>query len=204
MVVYPAVTAGRAVGVTRRAALALGLTGLVAGRAAAAGERPPQFETLRHQFTEVAPPRAVPPLRLLRPDGRSADVVAPPGKVLLVNFWATWCAACRTELPMLDRLQETAGAELQIAAISVDRDGRAKVPPYLRALGIRRLPVYLDPDGRVAHSDTENRNGAAFALYGMPITYVVDRSGRVAGYMSGAADWTSEAGRGLIAYFLRA
>jgi thiol-disulfide isomerase/thioredoxin len=188
--------------VTRRVVLGGLLAVAVSQARAAERSGPPSFHTARHQFTLLRPTRTLPPTRLVSLDGRAADFAALRGRVTLVNFWATWCAACRTELPMLERLHVTmADQGVRVAAISVDQGGRNTVAPFLRALNIRRLPVYLDPEGLVAHADRENRRNAPFALYGMPISYVIDRAGRIVGYLPGEADWTSPESRNLLAYF---
>jgi thiol-disulfide isomerase/thioredoxin len=192
---------------SRRAALrALGsVVALSATHAAAAdhaGDDPPPFGTASHQFTALRPRRVVPAVRLIGLDGASTDFAAWRGSVVLLNFWATWCPACRTELPNLERLQALSGEDVRVAAISTDREGRAAVLPYLRALGIKKLAIYLDPDQRLARPADSGTN-APFALYGMPITYVIDRSGRIVGYLVGGADWTSAAARALLD-FLRA
>jgi thiol-disulfide isomerase/thioredoxin len=194
MVLYP--------DVTRRAALG-GLLAAGASRAfGAERDNPPAFETERRQFTQLRPARSVPPTRLVGLDGRAADLVAQLGKVTLVNFWASWCPACRTELPILERLHVTmADQGVRVVAISMDRDGRNAALPFLRKLNIRRLPVYLDAEGLVAYADRDNHRNAPFALYGMPISYVIDREHRIVGYLKGEADWTSPAARDLLAYY---
>lgn len=70
------------------------------------------------------------------------------------------------------------------------------MPPYGGA-------CHGDPNGYVAHSDIDNVRKAPFALYGMPITYVVSSSGVVVGYMPGDADWSSAVADDLIAYLNR-
>ena len=65
---------------------------------------------------------------------------------------------------------------------------------------LRTLPIYLDPSGYVAYSDGGNSRNARFALYGMPITYLIASSGLIAGYIVGAADWSSAAANDLIEY----
>ena len=192
---------------TRRQMLA-GLTGVMLAassrRTGAQPVSPPSFATARHQFTFVAPARTVPPMRLAALDGRTVDFAALRGKVVLVNLWATWCPACRAELPQLDRLQmEMADDGVQVVAVAVDRGGRAVVEPFVRALKLRHLAVVLDPGGMVGYADADNRNRAPFALYGMPISYVVDAGGRIVGYMPGDADWTSPAGRDLLRFYRR-
>jgi thiol-disulfide isomerase/thioredoxin len=130
-------------------------------------------------------------------DGAAADLAAWRGQVVLLNFWATWCPACRTELPHLERLQAISGHDLKIAAVSTDRAGRAPVLPFVRKLGLKRLAIYLDPGQAVAQPADSSTN-APFTLYGMPITYLIDRAGWVAGYVAGQVDWSTEDARALI------
>lgn len=141
---------------------------------------------------------------MTRLDGSTGGFSRFRGKVVLLNFWATWCPACRTELPILDRLQQNMGSnDLQVVAVSVDRGERGIVERYVRELKIRHLAIGLDPDGRIAHSQGSKDTNAPFALYGMPISYVINRSGGVEGYMMGEADWSSEPARHLLDYYIR-
>ena len=118
---------------------------------------------------------------------------------MLLNFWASWCAACRTELPLLDKLSERTRGSISVIAVSEDRESRDHVGRFIQSLAIRNLAVFLDPNGYVAQPNTD-RTGAPFALYGMPITYLIASSGLVVGYMPGAADWTSPEAQALIAF----
>ena len=164
---------------------------------------PPAFDAGRHQYTLLRPVRDASAIRLTGLAGDETPLARFRGKVLLVNFWATWCAACRTELPALDRLQVALGtSDVEIAAVATDRGGRAVVAPFLRQLNIRRLKVYLDPDARVGRINGDGID--SFALYGLPMTYVVGRAGQIHGYIVGDADWTSDAARALIEYYRRA
>lgn len=173
--------------------------------AALLSDGPPLFETARQQFSIVRPARTVPDLPLMRSDGSTTSFAKFRGKVVLLNFWATWCPACRVELPILDRLQRTmGGAGLQVIAVSTDRGDRRIVERFARELSIRHLMVCHDPDNRIAHTRGSADTGAPFALYGMPISYVLNRSGGVEGYMTGEADWLSEPGVKLLEYYLRA
>jgi hypothetical protein len=63
--------------------------------------------------------------------------------------------------------------------------------------------MYLDPDRRTAYIHTGNPNNAEFALYGLPISYLIDQQGRVRGYIAGAVDWGSDAAKDLIRYYTR-
>jgi thiol-disulfide isomerase/thioredoxin len=162
----------------------------------------PSFESGRYQFTVLRPQRDIPSIRLFRLDGTTTELSALRGRPILLNFWATWCAACRTELPHLDRLQKQ-NAGLHVLAVSEDQADRATVVRFVETLGILKLAIYRDPNGYVAFSDRDNRRNAPFALYGMPITYLISGSGHVVGYMPGAADWSSEAARSLLEYLRR-
>jgi thiol-disulfide isomerase/thioredoxin len=189
---------------SRRSAIAFGLavigSSLSGNRPAVAGPaEPPAFTSGRYQFTLLRPQQMLPSARLFHLDGGSLDLASFRGRPLLLNFWATWCAACRIELPALDKLRESRKG-LNIIAVSEDRGTRQQVGRFVRSLGIRNLPIYLDPNGYVAHSDADNRTGAPFSLYGMPITYLIASSGLVLGYMPGAADWTEPSAHSLIDY----
>ncbi|MDR3467140.1 MAG: TlpA disulfide reductase family protein [Xanthobacteraceae bacterium] len=197
---------------SRRASLGHALRGVLGAAAATAASRlstmahaasPPLFGGSRHQFTLLRPVRAVPPVSLTRIDGSVLKFASLRGKVVLVNFWATWCPACRTELPSLERLQVAlGGAGFEVVAISVDQEGPAAVTPFLRKLNIRYLPVYTDAGGRSWSKDGDA--DAPFTLYGMPISYLVDPDGRIEGYLEGNADWSSEEAKDLILSTMRA
>lgn len=144
----------------------------------------------------------VPPIPITRLDGTVATFASFLGKVVLVNFWATWCPACRTELPLLDQLQESVGRkDLQVIAMSMDRGGRATVAPFVRGLNLKHLDIYLDPERRIVRAGDDDNPAIPFGRYGMPISYVIDPAGRIAGYIAGEVDWTSDAARRLLDYY---
>src|ERR687892_1259877 len=137
-------------------------------------------------------------------DGETVDLGHFRGKVVLLNYWATWCPPCVREMPSLNRLAaEMEGDGLAVVPVAIDRAGLASVIPFYRDHGLDRLAIYLDPDRRTAYLSVGNPNNAAFALYGLPISYLVDRQGRVRGYIAGAVDWDSEAAKALLRYYLR-
>lgn len=161
---------------------------------------PPTFSSGGHQFTLLSPRRALPSIRLFGLAGGSVDLIGFRGQPILLNFWATWCAACRTELPLLDQLSEqTRSSGLHVIAVSEDRESRNHVGRFVQSLAIRHLAIFLDPNGYVAQPDPDG-SGAPFGLYGMPITYLIASSGLIVGYMPGAADWTSPEAQTLIAF----
>lgn len=191
---------------TRREIVLSGLLGTVASLASPAIASPqavdiPTFESGRNQFTIVWPQRELPSIRVFRLEGGTIDLSSLRGKPILLNFWASWCAACRTELPILERqYSSTWRNNLHVIAVSEDTSSRDTVERFVKALAIGSMTICLDPNGYVAYSDAANERSAPFALYGMPITYLVTSSGRVVGYMPGAADWSSAAAAELIEY----
>lgn len=194
-------------GLSRRAALAslLGSAALplLAGPGnAQSDDRPPVFQTARHQFIIVEPSKILPTVSLTDVSGQPAKLGPTPGKILLVNIWATWCEACRADLPLLERFQKVAGSRIDVAAVSIDKTDRQLVKSYLQKSAVRALPIYLDPEGRLASKSTENT--APLPIYGMPLTYLITPSGRIAGYMAGVADWLAKDAQELLTYYASA
>ena len=96
------------------------------------------------------------------------------------------------------------GERVKVAAVSTDAAvQRQRIKPYLDRLFIRSLPIYLDPEGRLASNSASTE--APFSLLGgMPVTYLVTPSGRVAGYILGVADWLTVDAQNLLAYYANA
>jgi peroxiredoxin len=113
--------------------------------------------------------------------GKERSLSALRGKVVLVNFWATWCPPCRDELPSMQQLQRRmAGKPFEMLALSVD-DSWESVNRFMKENGFT-VPVYEDFDKRIS------------TLYGTnmwPETYIVDKKGKVAYKVVGPKDWTS-------------
>jgi thiol-disulfide isomerase/thioredoxin len=164
--------------------------------ASAQGRWPPVFEAGRSQFTVVRPRAAMPPIRLQDLHGKDVAVTAKPGRITLVNFWATWCAACRLDLPVLASLAGSQRDQLDVVAVCTDTKDLRKTNAFLSGLAAKNLACYVDAYGAAAQASTE-----MFPLVGMPITYLVGTSGRVEGYIAGAPDWLSPAGARLLQFY---
>ena len=105
------------------------------------------------------------------------------GRVVLVNFWATWCKPCEEEMPAMQRLyQALAGPGFELLAISVDEDP-APVERFRERLGLE-FPILLDPDQRVAH---------AWQTFRFPETLLVDAEGSVVERYVGPKAWDAVA-----------
>jgi thiol-disulfide isomerase/thioredoxin len=182
---------------SRRSILTAAPALLAALRAASAQESwPPVFEAGRSQFTVVRPRAVMPPLKLQDLHGRDAVVAAKPGRITLVNFWATWCAACRLDLPALASLVGSRPDRLDVVAICTDTKDLRKIRTFLGGLAVQNLACYVDAYGAAAKAST-----AMFGLVGMPITYLVGTGNRVEGYIAGAPDWLSPAGTRLLQFY---
>jgi thiol-disulfide isomerase/thioredoxin len=146
----------------------LGLVGLVALLLAEVLLRSPE-----HHPAEGQP---APPLSLRRLDGTPLDLAALRGTVVAVNFWATWCAPCRAELPELAAARQDAqGRCLEVVGVA-EESAREDVAEVARRLP---YPVVVDPRAGAA---------AAWGVTAYPRTYLVDREGRVNTVFFGALD----------------
>jgi len=146
------------------------------------------------QFTLYIPPLPVPDIRFLDADGKEKTLKDFKGQVVLVNFWATWCAPCIRELPSLDRLQaEMGGKDFTVLAVSVDRGGAETAAPFLEKHGWKNLAVNVDRQMALSR---------ALGVRGMPTTFLVSRSGAVMGLFVGPAEWDSEEAKELIRYYV--
>lgn len=113
------------------------------------------------------------------------------GTVVLVNFWATWCAPCLKELPSLDRLQAHFNSEpFQVVAIAADPRGPVVAQQYLDKLEIKNLRLYTDPKLRFTAAI-----GGANVL---PVSILFGRDGSEIGRIVGEADWSSPEALALI------
>ena len=145
----------------------------------------------RAGVTEFTEGQRGPALRLARfPDGAAVPLEAFADKLVVLNFWATWCTPCTTEMPTLEGLwREYGGRGLVVIGVSVDRGApRAVLEPYIRHHGLT-FPILLDPDSRTA---------GAWRVTGIPATFVVRPGGEVAGMATGAREWNSSEMRALI------
>lgn len=120
------------------------------------------------------------PLHFTLKDMNGVDVklAAFKGKVILLNFWATWCGPCKAEIPSLVELQEQYGDDLVVLGFSVD-DPVEKMRPYAAEYKIN-YPLLVG-NGR------EDVQEAFGPLYGIPVSVIIDREGRIAKKHSGIA-----------------
>lgn len=111
------------------------------------------------------------------------------GKVVLLNFWATWCGPCRVEMPAMEQLYRAfPRREFEILAVSTDAQGVAVTRPFQKAMGFT-FPILHDSEYRV---------GLTYGARTIPVTFMVDRQGIVRQKIFGARDWASPEAHELI------
>jgi thiol-disulfide isomerase/thioredoxin len=135
-------------------------------------------------------PVPVPDEEFTAADGAPTTLAASNGRVRLVNFWATWCAPCRKEMPALDALQrDRGGPDFEVITIATGRNSPEGIAAFREEAGITDLPNALDPKGRLA---------AAMGVPGLPVSVLLDREGSEVARMMGDADWNGPDAHALI------
>ena len=114
----------------------------------------------------------------------TADLSAFEGRVVVLNFWATWCGPCRHEMPGLDALQATLGSDnFSVELIATGpRNEHAKIEKFFDSVQIENLVSYRDPDGAFSRD---------MAILGLPITVILDPNGKEIARLRGDAEWNS-------------
>lgn len=140
---------------------------LVWGGAIGAEGLPP----LSDRLTLIDEPQPAPPLRLADLDGELHDLADLGGRLVLINFWATWCPPCRREMPSMERLQQQLRERgLSVIAVDVGEDAETVFAFTGQLDPAPSFPMLLDPDAEAAQ---------AWGVKGLPTSFVVDPAGRV-------------------------
>ncbi len=131
----------------------------------------------------IVEPRTIkqaPDFALKTLDGQIVKLSDFKGKPVLLNFWATWCEACKKEFPAMQRLySQLKGDGFEIIAVSVDRRNRDRIEEFVKTYGID-FPILLDPQQKA-------RRG--YFIRGLPTSYLIDSAGDLRGFISGARAW---------------
>ena len=145
----------------------------------------------RAGVTELKAGQRGPAFRLRRLPGEGqASLQDFGGKLVILNFWATWCEPCTAEMPTLEALwQQYRSRGLVVLAVSVDRGSpQTIVEPYIKHNRLT-FPVLLDPGMKTA---------GAWRVAGLPVTFIIKPGGEVAGMATGAREWNSQEMRALL------
>ena len=169
----------------RRALLAAGVT----LPAVFSGRKPP--EASEGQVPKLEPPgEAVPAISFNDEAGTGHSLAEFRGRGVVLNFWATWCAPCKVEMPSLSRLQAAlGGGDFAVVPVSLDRTGPDAPRKFLASNNLGNLPLLVD-----ASASFGNKIGAG----GLPATLILDREGREIARLVGPAEWDSPAAQDII------
>lgn len=129
-------------------------------------------------------------LVFLDSDGKEKTLADFAGKPILLNLWATWCAPCIVEMPMLDALAKDEAERLHVLTISQDLNGEEAVKEFFAKNNFSTIKPYLDSD---------NLYATAFEVSVMPTTILIDKNGKEVLRVLGGMHWNSKKAHELIA-----
>ncbi|MBI5892913.1 MAG: TlpA family protein disulfide reductase [Deltaproteobacteria bacterium] len=105
------------------------------------------------------------------------------GKVVFLNFWATWCKPCREEMPSMQEVYTTLmGQKFEILAVSIDKDGAEVIEKFVKEYGLT-FPILHDRKGVIKE---------VYKTTGVPETFIIDQNGVIAEKIMGPRDWRDE------------
>lgn len=128
------------------------------------------------------------------PGGAEHSLADWKGQYVLLNFWATWCAPCRHEMPSLDALNaELGGEDFAVVPVATGRNAVPGIRKFFDEEGIETLPILLDPKQKLARD---------MAVLGLPITVILNPEGQEIARLRGDADWASDSAKAIVAALL--
>ena len=135
-------------------------------------------------------PQPVPDTVFADIDGNESSLGAYEGKIVVLNFWATWCAPCRKEMPSLDRLNaELGGEDFAVVTLATGRNSPQGMRRFFEEEQIETLPLYQDPGQKIARE---------MAVLGLPITVILNREGQEIARLRGDAEWDSDSAKAIV------
>jgi len=116
------------------------------------------------------------------------------GRVVFLNFWATWCLPCKEEMPSMERLYRRYKERgLTVLAVSIDSGGPEAVAAFVKALRLT-FPIGLDPKMEIA---------GRYKIWALPSSFLIDRQGNVAAIATGPRNWNSPAAHAVVDTLLK-
>ena len=104
------------------------------------------------------------------------------GNLILLNFWATWCAPCKREMPSLEKLTNKF-PQVKVYAINMEQPNKLKVRDFFRSIGVASLDTYYDPKLKLVKQ---------FKMRGLPTSILIDKDGNEFGRVIGEVDFVSD------------
>ncbi len=152
--------------------------------------KPLREDTLKRLILHKEPKEAKTIEFQLEDDGGTGTLEDYAGKYVLVNFWATWCAPCRKEMPQIAELQqEFGGDKFQVLTLATGRNSAAGIKKFFEDNGIENLPRHQDPTQAAARE---------FGVIALPITVILNPEGQEIARLIGDAEWNSDSAKAII------
>jgi thiol-disulfide isomerase/thioredoxin len=131
-----------------------------------------------------------PEVAFIRADGSEGVLSDYSGKVVVLNFWATWCAPCRKEMPELSALQtDLGGDDFEVVTVATGRNPLPAMQKFFDQIDIDNLPL---------HTDARQSFARSMGVLGLPVTLIMDPEGNEIARLQGEADWHSESAVAII------
>ncbi len=140
-----------------------------------------------------ADPVSIPDVVLLDAQDAEHALADFRGKWVVLNFWATWCAPCRHEMPSLDRLQ-AAMPDIAVVPVATGRNAVAGIERFFAEEGIVNLPILRDPTSGLARG---------MGVMGLPVTVILNPEGQEVARLIGDAEWDSDSAKAILAALAR-
>lgn len=176
---------------------AIAAIGFVAFKNPAARSAPMDYSALEalreddmRKLVFAPAPKAVSTLPYTKKDGGSGTLAGYRGRVTVLNFWATWCAPCREEMPSLAKLQREMGVHINVVTLATGRNAPPAIDAFLSKAGAQNLPQHRDPKSAIARE---------MAVLGLPITVIINAEGMEIARLTGDADWSSDSAKAILA-----
>ena len=113
---------------------------------------------------------------------QDVDLTNKKGNIMILNFWATWCAPCRREMPSLEKLTHQY-PEIKVFAINMEKPNKLKAQDFFKFIGVLSLDIYFDPELKLVKQ---------FKMRGLPTSILINKEGKEFGRIVGEIDFTDK------------
>ena len=127
-------------------------------------------------------PTQIKELKFKDSDLNEVDLTDKKGNIMILNFWATWCAPCKREMPSLEKLTNQF-PQVKVYAINMEKPNKLKVRDFFRSIDVVSLDPYYDPDFKLVKQ---------FKMRGMPTSIFIDKNGMEFARVLGEIDFTDK------------
>ena len=127
-------------------------------------------------------PKAIQELKFKDLNLQEVNLTSKKGNIMILNFWATWCAPCRREMPSLEALTHQL-PEVKVYAINMEKPNKLKAQDFFKFIGVLSLDIYFDPELKLVKQ---------FKMRGLPTSILINKEGKEFGRIVGEINFTDE------------